>query len=541
MGIKELQAKIIRRAVLAGVVATALLMAPFQAIAQQTKRASTTEERYASIVVEASTGRVLSERHADARRYPASLTKMMTLYMVFDALEKGEIKLSDRLPVSQRAAAQQPSKLNLRAGSTIKLEDAVLALVTKSANDVAVVIAEKLGDGSEATFATRMTNKARALGMRNTTFRNASGLPNPQQSTTARDFVTLSRALINDFPGYYRYFSTPQFTYAGVTYRSHNRLMGEYDGMDGIKTGYINASGFNLAASAKRDNVRLIGVVFGGRSAVTRNAHMRELLDAGFEKVRTMPELRNAGTSVPVTTTNVTAVPVTVQQQNRSVGVASQFNGSIPPVAAAPADMVLKPARDLPQPRPNQPQQQPTRDPALLTREPGPGRDTANNAMLPANDGASGLPPQPQPVQGGIQSTPRVVVANTDTGIRYVPGQEPKTFTYETAARIAPQPNPAPLTPTPTQSVQIAAAPSTGNVWAVQVGAFTTREASERALNQALAKLPAQFNTAASRQIAPLATAQGTVYRARLGNLPKESALSACRILRDSCMIMSVN
>ena len=238
--------------------------------------------KYGSIVVDAYTGEVLSEDMADKQLYPASLTKIMTLFMVFEALERKEIKLDDQLKVSKRAAGMPPSKLGLPVGSTIKMEDAILALVTKSANDVAVVIGEAIA-GSEIQFARKMTDRARQLGMSRTTFRNASGLPNRYQRSTARDMATLARVMISRFPDYYTYFSTRSFAYKGRSYRNHNKLLGHYDGVDGIKTGYINASGFNLVASAQRDGRRIIGVVFGGRTSARRNNHMVKLLDRGFE------------------------------------------------------------------------------------------------------------------------------------------------------------------------------------------------------------------------------------------------------------------
>ncbi len=241
--------------------------------------------RYASIVIDADTGQVLHATNADTRNYPASLTKMMTLYLTFEALKTGRLKLDQRLRVSKRAAGQPASRLGVRAGSTISVRDAILALITKSANDVATVIAEELG-GTEWQFARLMTRKARELGMRRTTFRNASGLPNRRQLSTARDMATLSRAIIRDFPEYYPLFSTREFTYGKNTYRNHNRLLVAYSGTDGIKTGYTRASGFNLAASVERDGRRLIGVVFGGRTARSRDRHLMKLLDRSFEKLK---------------------------------------------------------------------------------------------------------------------------------------------------------------------------------------------------------------------------------------------------------------
>jgi len=243
---------------------------------------SASAAKYASLVMDASTGRVLYARSADTHRYPASLTKMMTLYMVFEALEDGRLKFNQRISVSARAAAQPPSKLGIRPGGSIIVEDAILALVTKSANDIATAVAEELG-GTERNFALAMTAKARKLGMSRTTFRNASGLPHKGQLTTARDMAKLARALLQRFPQHYHYFSVQSFEYAGARYRNHNRMLGKYDGLDGIKTGYINASGFNLVASAVRQNRRLIGVVFGAKNPKRRGRHMAKLLDKGFQ------------------------------------------------------------------------------------------------------------------------------------------------------------------------------------------------------------------------------------------------------------------
>ncbi len=235
----------------------------------------------AFIVIDAESGKALIERNADAQTYPASLTKMMTLYLLFEQIEQGKTSLDQQFTVSRWASAQAPSKLGLVDGQTIKVRDLILGIVTKSANDAAVTVAENLA-GSEAAFAERMTQKARALGMMHTFYRNASGLPNPGQLTTARDLARLARALYRDFPKEYAYFATEEFTYNGITHANHNHLMHAFEGMDGIKTGYIRASGFNLAASAVRDGRRLIGVVMGGLTARTRDVEMAQLLNTAF-------------------------------------------------------------------------------------------------------------------------------------------------------------------------------------------------------------------------------------------------------------------
>lgn len=247
--------------------------------------AAAKNNRYAAIVIDATTGEVLHEANADALKYPASLTKMMTLYMLFDAIERGEFGMKSQFVASKHAAQQPATNLALRKGSTITVEQAIKAIVVRSANDVAAVVAEALG-GTESKFAQMMTARAHALGMANTTFRNASGLPDKGQKSTARDMATLALALMRDFPQYYQYFSTTKFVYNGKTYKTHNRLMQSYDGADGLKTGYIRASGFNLATSAVRDGRRLVAIVLGGKTAASRDAHMADLLDRGFARNR---------------------------------------------------------------------------------------------------------------------------------------------------------------------------------------------------------------------------------------------------------------
>ena len=239
------------------------------------------DPRYAAIVMEADSGDVLYSVSADATRYPASLAKMMTLYILFQEIEAGRLSLDSELFVSANAAAQPPSKLGVRAGSTIRVEDAIYATAVRSANDVAVVIAENIA-GSEPGFAALMTRTARGLGMNSTTYRNASGLPDPGMITTARDVARLARALQTDFPRYYRIFSTRTFTYDGHTHKSTNDMLGEVPGMDGIKTGYTRASGFNLATSVSRDGKRIIVVVMGEPSGAARRADVTALVEEHF-------------------------------------------------------------------------------------------------------------------------------------------------------------------------------------------------------------------------------------------------------------------
>ena len=245
--------------------------------------------KYASIVIDLDTHQVLHARDADEERHPASLTKVMTLYLVFDALDAGKLKLSDRMPVSKAAARAQPSKLGLKAGSTIKVEDAIRALVTKSANDVAIVIAEKLGNGSETKFVTKMNAKADALGMASTTFRNASGLPDKKQVTTARDMAKLAEAVYADHRDRYNYFSLSSFKRGKRKYANHNALLRQVQGVDGIKTGFTNASGYNLMASAERNGRRVIAIMMGGSTGRSRDAHVADLLEAAFLDITGAP------------------------------------------------------------------------------------------------------------------------------------------------------------------------------------------------------------------------------------------------------------
>ncbi len=238
----------------------------------------------AAIVIDFDTEEVLFEVNADTKNYPASLTKIMTLYIVFDYIKKGKLSYDSQLSVSSVAASRSPSKIYLEEGSSIKVRDAVNALIIKSANDVATVVAENIA-GTEKEFAKLMTQYAKNLGMRSTTFKNASGLPNRAQLTTARDIAKLSHALISNFPNEYKLFSNTKFSYKGKTYKTHNKLMLSYEGADGIKTGYIKASGFQLAFSAVRDNKRLIGIIFGGDTGSQRNKSLKIIMDKEFAEL----------------------------------------------------------------------------------------------------------------------------------------------------------------------------------------------------------------------------------------------------------------
>lgn len=247
------------------------------------------KQPYSGIVMDAKTGKVLYGHRESARAYPASLTKMMTLYMMFDAMERGELNKNTRIRFSRHAASMQPSKLGVKAGSSITAEQAIYALVTKSANDAAAAVGEHLG-GSEWEFARMMTAKAREIGMKDTTFRNASGLPDSKQVTTARDMAILGIALREHFPREYRYFATRSFKFGSRRYGNHNRLLGQIRGVDGIKTGYTRASGFNLVSSAEYKGRSIVAVVMGGRTGKSRNAQMAKLINTYLPKASRGPD-----------------------------------------------------------------------------------------------------------------------------------------------------------------------------------------------------------------------------------------------------------
>jgi len=318
--------------------AVLVLGAAFAALPWRAAEAQIGSARYSAIVMEARTGTILIDAGADEPRFPASLTKMMTIYMLFEALRDGRTQLNSRVVMSEEAASRPPSKLGIPPGGGLTVEQAILALVTKSANDVAAAVGEHLG-GSEERFAQMMTMRARSLGMTQTRFRNASGLPDWEQVTTARDMATLGRRLFTDFPNRYHYFGTVHFAWGRAQIRNHNRMLGDYDGADGIKTGFINASGFNIVTSAQRDGVRLVGATFGGSSWVERDRHMGALLDQGFARMGIAPRApssvmaaaapaprRNTPAARPVAQNNQRLAPPAQAQRRPEQQVASAQN-----------------------------------------------------------------------------------------------------------------------------------------------------------------------------------------------------------------------
>jgi len=298
--------------------------------------------QFSSIIVDGNSGAVLSSNNPDGIRRPASLTKIMTLYLLFERLDSGKMKLDTEMEVSEHASDQAPTKLGLKPGQTLKVEDAIKGLVTRSANDAAVVIAEAIA-GDEDEFAKLMTRKARALGMSKTTYRNASGLPNDEQLTTARDQATLGRAIQDRYPRYYRYFATTVFNYRGQSIRNHNRLLGNVEGVDGIKTGYTRASGFNLVSSMRRGNRHLVGVVLGGRSGGSRDATMRNLLAENLEKgatkrtVAAITERNAADGAVDVADAGTASRPAEAAQPGSTLASAE--------LAAMPTTRSIAPAK----------------------------------------------------------------------------------------------------------------------------------------------------------------------------------------------------
>ena len=300
----------LRRRLVAAVLAAIFALQPLLAQAEEAARR-------AVLVVDANTGRTLYQSGADELRFPASLTKLMTLFLLFELIEQGRLTLTSTIRFSANAAGAQPSRLEVEEGAEITVADAIKALIVKSANDVAIAVAEHIA-GSEPQFAELMNRKAEELGMKHTEFRNASGLPDPEQVTTARDMVTLALRLHDRFPRYYPLFATPTFTWGGETYRNHNTLLFRYQGMEGLKTGYIRASGFNLMAAARRGKKHVFVAYFGGKTAALRNVAVRAQLDAAFAKASEHKTRQPA----PLVTAKAKGAPVGGQAKDASVAVA---------------------------------------------------------------------------------------------------------------------------------------------------------------------------------------------------------------------------
>lgn len=488
------------------------------------KKKSSGNPKYASLVIDAETGLVLRERNADKILHPASLTKMMTLLMVFEALDAQAISKNTRIRISSHAASMVPSKLGLPVGSTIQVEDAVFALVTKSANDIAAAVAEHLG-GTESKFARLMTIRARDIGMSQTTFRNASGLHDPKQVTTARDMATLGRYILLRYPDYYRYFSTRQFTYKGKTYNNHNRLMRSYAGMDGFKTGYINASGFNLVASARRNGKRIIGVVFGGRTTQSRNDHMAAILDEGFtivDRARIM-HARN--------------VPKPLHKPALAMAVASapslQEADEKAPYASLAALEKNKKQRAQMKDLVTAKQMETVRasvESGLFDELIGEGDfdvsaskrlETGLLAMAVHTGKFQPSPDAPSPAAQKLREAGHAMIAKMSA--------PSKTDNIQKTSLSAPQ-GPA------GNWTRI----YDGKQWSVQIGAYTSRAATDNALSKAMRDISNRISGVRPLSV-PLRDESGNiVFRARLTNMSKADALKACQIFKD-CITIAPN
>ncbi|WP_417671449.1 serine hydrolase [Roseibium sp.] len=452
--------------------------------------------KYAGIVVDAKTGKTLYASSADAARYPASLTKIMTLYVVFEELEAGRLSLSSKFKVSKYAAGRPPSKLGLKPGSTITVKDAILALVTKSANDVATTVAENIG-GSEAKFAQRMTRTARQIGMKKTTFRNPHGLPNSKQRTTARDMALLGRAIQERFPQYYGYFKTRAYSYKGRRYGNHNKLLGRVKGVDGIKTGYIRASGFNLVSSVKRDGRHIVAVVMGGRTGRSRDAQMVKLINKYLSKASRGPKTAPALVQRRIT-------PSFRAADLKDVPLPNGKPGAIQPAAVAPVTLALvKP--DTKRPDPTQ----------LVTGTvPVPPKQVKNR--MSAAFSVAGLAPIPQDAPATsdlVQTEAKPVV---------------------TMVEVAPIPREMPETQKDSVTVATSDSQEQEPGWQVQIAAAESETGAIEMLKRAKSKTGSALR-ARIPYTEPVEANGQTLYRARfVGFETKTAALRACKTLKQA-------
>lgn len=522
-----------RRILCSILIVAMVIMLPHEGLAKSSKKSSPVDNnKYAAIITDAATGEVLFERNSSKPLHPASLTKVMTLLLLFEAMENGSVRLNDRISVSQHAASQQPSKLGLNAGSSIRVEDAILAVVTKSANDMAVAIGEHLA-GSESRFAAKMTQRAHDIGMTRTTFVNASGLHSPQQISTARDMAILARYIIIRYPNYYRYFGTKQFTYRGKTMTNHNRLMNTYPGMDGFKTGFVNASGFNLIASAKRDGRRLIGVVFGGKSWKSRNDHMASLLNNGFakmgngmsyadaddKKAKDIPVVNIASATPPIPTPKP-VLKITNGTANAAPAIDSSNFTSLSSLGEGRRVTIAQKIEELS-----------ATDAAATQPEVGVTERAVENVETAINRGDY----SELTGEGDIDA---INTRRVETGLLaaavYKGEHEKVRKMQEQAAANKAISTPTSQRPAEVTNVSIAPEkPSTASgLWSVQIGAYTSRGATDEALRIAHDRLPQKL-THATPLVVPLQTSQGILFRARLGNLTQSQTIETCRYFRD--------
>ena len=458
-------------------VALTLAAAFITATSVQTAQA---EPKYAGIVIDAKTGKVLYGEDPDGLRYPASLTKMMTLYLTFEALNAGRISLDSKVPVSANAAKEPPSKLGVRAGGSITVEQAILALVTRSANDMATALGEYLG-GSEDRFARMMTAKARALGMTRTTYRNANGLPNTAQMTTARDQARLGVALRQHFPQYYGYFNTRTFNFGKQVIGNHNRLVGTVKGVDGIKTGYTRAAGSNLATSAQLDGRSIVAVVLGGRSSAARDATMRKLV------ATYLPQASRGGNSNLIAQTR--SAPV-----EEPVAVAA----AVPSVAVAATAAGLPNSGPVPQTRYEE---------APVTAFAG----SSSNAAVKAMEAATWQKGKDPIVRAPVAPDRNLITNSTKVD---------NIVTASTAGSASAAPSVSPR----------AEAPQGG--WVIQIGASPDENSARGLLQNAQEKGGAALRSAKPFTVA-FSKDGSQIYRARFGGFDgQNAAVNACNALK---------
>ena len=514
---------------------------------------STADARYADIVVDANSGDVLYSTNPDSIRHPASLTKIMTLYLLFEQLEAGSVKLDSQMEVSAHAASQAPTKLGVRPGQTLMVEDAIKALVTKSANDASVVIAEHIA-GSEAEFARQMTRKARALRMSRTVYKNANGLPDDAQVTTARDQALLGLAIQERFPRYYRYFATKSFVYRGVRMSNHNRLLGSVPGVHGIKTGYIRASGFNLVSAVDRGDRRIVAVVLGGTSAGARDAKMRSLIDQKITLAsvkRTAPKIVEvADTSPPLPQGSPFPKPLPAQARaEMPTRVASAGPITAQPVALNPAE--ASPAEaNLARPAPGS--TEPIKPHLVKTYSVRSGVTTTVAAM-------SMLSPEPIAVRSarGYETAAPQSDTRSDSDGRLAPppGARPGVLGVLSSKDMAQLPAQRTVTASVTPMAPAAPATSTAaretarpltnataadskpriSGWIIQVGAFEDRDEAREKLAAAQGKAGNLLRGAAP-YTEIFRKGEQRFFRARFAGLKEDAAEQACKELKKNKM-----
>jgi len=505
---------------------------------------------YADIVVDGNSGNALHETNADALRHPASLTKIMTLYLLFEQLEAGKLKLDSQLKVSHDAASQDPTKLGLKPGSTIQVEDAIKGIVTRSANDAAVVIAEAIAS-DEDEFAKLMTRKARALGMSRTVYKNASGLPNDAQVTTARDQALLGRAIQERFPRYYKYFSTRTFTFRGQAIGNHNHLLGRVEGVDGIKTGYISASGFNLVTSVHRGNRYLVAVVLGGSSAGSRDSRMRELINtkiAHASSKRTAPMIAEGAEPKSVAKVEAKAdvkpeakpepAPEQKEEPEPRFEVASAVSSPVPiarsVVSSEPSAARAEPAT---QPAAASPSAvigstDPIRPVLVKTLMVRAGTQSAPVASLQVAPVTNAEPVEP----ARSVPQPAATAEHDRPPLPATPGPRATATSPPPAAAKEPAPAPVPsatptASPAPPGFAAPAAKPQPRTGWIIQVGAYQAEQEAKQRLSAVQSKA-AKILSGADPFTETFDKGGTTYYRARFAGLDKDKAEAACKYLK---------